>query len=431
MRSSDTFYIDRLFAKNYKNISLDTPENNIGNLNVFIGPNGSGKSNVIRMLRFLRDSLISTPSTERGITPFEEALEALGGEKILDAFVKRPAIVDFSYHFSPTRSFPDGCVLAFSLFVKDRLPFISREFLFSRRNNEEEPFYYYKSHDRQGGSGLVSVYENGTKNRKKRKTRFQELASVPANQVTLASITELLEQSNFSPEDTPVYRLRRNILDAVSGWRFYNANEMNLYDICHAEPKIGPSDSYLSTTGENLPLVLDNLIQQDFEFEERLNKAMKAILPETRRVRPVRSGRLNLTVEWHLGAKEPFYLSDMSDGSVRMLCWAIILHSPFLPSLLVIDEPELSLHPAWLPILAEWIKTASRKTQVIVSTHSPDLLDQFTDEIGSICCFSKINEMHYSLKRLSPEQLGGKLEEGWQLGDLYRVGDPTVGGWPW
>jgi predicted ATPase len=66
--------------------------------------------------------------------------------------------------------------------------------------------------------------------------------------------------------------------------------------------------------------------------------------------------------------------NEMSDGTVRMLCWAAILLSPTLPSLLVIDEPELGIHAAWMPVLANWIKDASQKTQLIVSTHSPDLL---------------------------------------------------------
>lgn len=159
---------------------------------------------------------------------------------------------------------------------------------------------------------------------------------------------------------------------------------------------------------------------------------MKSILPKTRRLRPVRSGRLSLTVEWHFeGIKEAFYLNEMSDGTVRMLCWATILHSPLLPSLIVIDEPELGLHVSWMPILAEWIKKAATKTQIIITTHSPDLLDHFTDRLENVLCFYPENRTHFSVKSLSKTMLEPKLEEGWELGDLYRVGDPSIGGWPW
>ena len=137
---------------------------------------------------------------------------------------------------------------------------------------------------------------------------------------------------------------------------------------------------------------------------------MKCILPQTRRLRAIRSGRLSLTLEWHFeNIKEPFYLTEMSDGTVRMLCWATILHSPILPTLLVIDEPELGLHVSWMPILAEWIKQAARKTQIIITTHSPDLLDHFTDCLENVYCFYAQDKTHFSMKTLSREMLNQKL----------------------
>ena len=247
----------------------------------------------------------------------------------------------------------------------------------------------------------------------------------------------LLENSKNSPEATPLYGLRGRIIGLTGAWNFYNANDMNLEQIRLSEPKLGQSDFYVSPSGENLALVLYNLVQENFEFEESLNEMIKDILPQIRRIRAVTPGRLSLTVEWHVdGCSEPFFLSEMSDGTVRMLCWAVILHSPKLPSLIVIDEPEVGIHPAWMRILAEWIKVAAQRTQVIVSTHSPDLLDHFTDQLdsgGFIYVFGPVTESpnHYTPHRLSRDVVSGWLEEGWQLGDLYRVGNPAVGGWPW
>jgi predicted ATPase len=115
-----------------------------------------------------------------------------------------------------------------------------------------------------------------------------------------------------------------------------------------------------------------------------------------------------------------------------MLCWASILLSPSPPTLLVIDEPEVGIHTAWLPILAEWIKIAAERTQVIITTHSPDLLDNFTDRIQNVFRFStEKDRSHFVISSLSPEMLQDKLDEGWKLGDLYRVGDSSVGAWPW
>ena len=246
----------------------------------------------------------------------------------------------------------------------------------------------------------------------------------------------LLENSENPPEATPLYETRGRIINSVVAWKFYNVNNMNLKKIRESAPKIGQSDFFVSPSGENLTLVLYNLVQRDFEFEDSLNQVFKDILPQTRRVRAVTSGRLSLTLEWYVeNCFQPFFLDEMSDGTVRMLCWAVILHSPRPPALIVIDEPELGIHPAWMPILAEWIKRASTKTQVIVTTHSPDLLDHFTDQLdeGYIYTFQQDQDSrnHFRPKRLDRDTVSGWLEEGWQLGDLYRVGNPAVGGWPW
>ena len=282
-------------------------------------------------------------------------------------------------------------------------------------------------HNRELGQGVLSVYNSPGQE----PTHFETLDNIPTNSLGLLTIPTLLEKSQLPPENTPVYKIRRELIEFISKWQFYNANNMNLNSIRTVEPKIGGSDIYLSASGDNLPLVLDNLTQ-NIDFEDSLNEAMKSILPKTRRLKPVRSGRLSLTVEWYFeDIKEPFYLNEMSDGTVRMLCWATILHSPLIPSLIVIDEPELGLHVSWMPLLAEWIKKAATRTQIMITTHSPDLLDHFTDCLENVLCFYPENRTHFSIKSLSQEMLQSKLEQGWQLGDLYRVGDPTIGGWPW
>lgn len=83
----------------------------------------------------------------------------------------------------------------------------------------------------------------------------------------ISSIPELLEKTSFSPEQTPVYEIRRKLADTIAGWRFYNANEMNLKEIRESEPKItGHTETYLLPSGENLPSVLDSLLQLDFNL---------------------------------------------------------------------------------------------------------------------------------------------------------------------
>ncbi len=419
-----------LRTTNFKNLSLEK-EIELGKINIFIGSNGSGKSNFISCLRFLRDSINNTFYESRGISDFSNAINEMG--KILDNTIESPAVVRFEYCFSEflhtVNNKTNNIVLDIKISVSKKKNSIHNESLYSAEDlyKSDSIFYYYEINQ---GQGNISIYNTSGEN--SITNSYEILNNIPTTQLVLSILPELIENIISTPQSIPAYKIRRDLIEFISRWCFYNANNMDLNLIRKSEPKIGGNDIYLSPSGDNLPLVLENLIQENIDFEDSINQAMKSILPKTRRIRPIRSGRLSLTVEWYFeNVKEPFYLSEMSDGTVRMLCWATILHSPVLPSLLVIDEPELGLHVSWMRILAEWIKEAARKTQVIVTTHSPDLLDHFTDCLENVYCFYSQDSTHYSIKTLSKEILNPSLEEGWQLGDLYRVGDPNVGGWPW
>lgn len=355
---------------------------------------------------------------------------------MLDRSLKFPGKIDIVYEFSPPTDLRDRWAtlrLQLGLYAYTAESPVS--LYFEALNSSGvlsvmglPPYYYYKFHDQEIGKGVVSYYDAPESH----SSHFERVDDLPTDAVGLVILPDLLERFPHPPDMTPVYSVRRQLIDYVKKWHFYNANDMNFEAIRTSEPKIGPPDIYLSPSGNNLALVMENLVQRHLKFDENLNTAMRSILPLTRKVRAVRTGLMGLTVEWHFeDMAAPFYLSEMSDGTVRMLCWAVVLLSPKLPTLLVIDEPEMGIHPSWLPMLAEWIKSASRRTKIVVSTHSPDLLDYFTDSLESVICFSTSDGKYFGAEPLSSDRMQTKLEEGWQLGDLYRVGDPLVGGWPW
>jgi predicted ATPase len=80
------------------------------------------------------------------------------------------------------------------------------------------------------------------------------------------------------------------------------------------------------------------------------------------------------------GSDYPMQPYHLSDGSLRFICLSTALLQPNPPSTIIIDEPELGLHPAAISILAELIQNASKRTQVIVATQSPALIDNFMVE---------------------------------------------------
>ena len=115
------------------------------------------------------------------------------------------------------------------------------------------------------------------------------------------------------------------------------------------------------------------------------------------------------------GSDFPMQAYHLSDGSIRFICLATALLQPDLPSVIVIDEPELGLHPAALSILAELVQAAARKTQIIISTQSPMLIDHFG--IEDVIVMTRENGASV-LKRLDKDAFSIWLED-YSVGELW------------
>ena len=129
------------------------------------------------------------------------------------------------------------------------------------------------------------------------------------------------------------------------------------------------------------------------------------------------------------GMSRSMELGELSDGMVRFLCLATVLLNPRPPLLVAIDEPELGLHPGLLPIVAEMIKLASERTQVLVTTHSPDLLNCF--DIADVAVMARdIYDAkvvwHRPANRKTLVQMLKDVSSE-TLGDLHRSGELEAG----
>ena len=416
--------ISEVTAQRYKNLDLEQSLKLSEGLNIFIGSNGSGKSNFIALLNFLKESISGNAFLDsNGASRFIQAISNLGDSRILNARYLLPEKVNLSFSFV-TENTNNKLKLNLSILCSDKIfPYISEESLLQVSDLHGSSFYYHFPYQSNDYGAIFEPQDN---------SHYAKSKIVQTKEISLSIIPSLLENIENPPNLKPLYSVCRQIINLVADWRFYSANNMNLKEIRNAEPEIGSLEKYLNPDCENLALVLDNLIQENIDFEDQLNVIMRDIVPQTKRIRPIRTGRTRISIEWHLqNTKRPLYLDEMSDGTVRMLCWAIILNSPNLPSLIVIDEPEVGLHVQWLSYLAEWIKNAAARTQVIITTHSPDLLDKFTDRLENVHVFEASNpeQTLFHVNTLSKERLQDRLDEGWELGDLYRVGEPEIGGW--
>ena len=129
------------------------------------------------------------------------------------------------------------------------------------------------------------------------------------------------------------------------------------------------------------------------------------------------------------GMSRSMEMGELSDGMLRFLCLATALLNPRPRPLVAIDEPELGLHPGLLPIVAEMIKTAAERTQVLVTTHSPDLLNCF--DIADVAVMARNADdakvtWHRPANRKTLVQMLDNIA-GETLGDLHRSGELEAG----
>jgi predicted ATPase len=117
----------------------------------------------------------------------------------------------------------------------------------------------------------------------------------------------------------------------------------------------------------------------------------------------------------------------LSDGTLRWLMLLIVLLDPAPPPVVCIDEPDLGLHPDIIPTLAELLRDASTRTQLIVTTHSQSLVSAFSDDPESVCVCEKVDGST-RIRRLDGEKLSVWLED-YSLGHIWASGE--IGGNRW
>jgi predicted ATPase len=128
------------------------------------------------------------------------------------------------------------------------------------------------------------------------------------------------------------------------------------------------------------------------------------------------------------GLTEPLPSVRMSDGTLKFLCLLAVLSNPEPPPLVCIEEPEQGLHPDAIQIVAQALREASERTQLIVTTHSRELIDAFTDEPESVLVCSRDFEGGTQCRRLTTADLDEWLQH-YSLGQLWRNGE--IGGNRW
>ena len=339
----DSTFITRVILKNYKSIAACDVQ--LQPLTFLVGRNGSGKSNFLDALRFVADALNLS---------LDHAVRARGG-------------------INDVRRRSRGRPSPFSI----RLEFIL--------SDGSTGHYAFQIRTRSPGGYEVQTEECRIQNKlcPTSEAYFRvESGTVTNTSVEIAPVaaTDRLYLVNASglPEFRPVY-------DVFSRMGFYNLNPDKFRDIQNPD-----SGDPLLRDGSNLTSVIAKLSPRVIEhIEEYLAK----VVPDVRGVKVKRFGpKETLAFRQDIaGAKNPwqFLANNMSDGTLRVLGILVALFqgdddAQKSVTLVGIEEPETALHPGAVAVLLDGLRDAAHRTQVIITTHSPELLDDKHLDVNSI-----------------------------------------------
>ncbi|MBC7819615.1 MAG: AAA family ATPase [Planctomycetaceae bacterium] len=219
-----------------------------------------------------------------------------------------------------------------------------------------------------------------------------------------------------------------HVYDAVSNWTVYHFHDTSMLSPMRRDQSVRDWERFRHDASNVAPFLL-HLRETNPGSYELIRDTVRLIAPffDDFLLRPeTRGSDEQVRLEWQQkGSDFPFQPHHLSDGTLRFICLATALLQPHLPATIVIDEPELGLHPYAISMLADLIQSASERTQVIISTQSPTLLDFFQPEQVIVVNRDK---GHSNFERLDEQQLSQWLEE-YSVGELWQKnvvrGGPT------
>jgi predicted ATPase len=328
----DACLIERVVLRNYKSIAACDVR--LGPLTFLVGANGSGKSNFLDALRFVADALRDS---------LNFALRTRGG---IDGVRRRGAEVLPIFGMRLEFRLPDGATghLAFQIGGASTATVVFAEECFVSGPGYHE---YYVVREGAVIESSLPLAPQGVENR---------LYLVNASGI---------------PGLKPVF-------DGLSSMAFYNLNPERMRELL--PPDAG---EYLTRDGANLPSILAKLTSENRQVKARIEKYLEQVVPGFTGVNTVPiAGRETLAFQQQLGGgtRSRWFTADsMSDGTLRALGILVALFQGqdeiSRPLLVGLEEPETALHPAATEVLLDSFREATEFRQVLVTSHSPDLLD--------------------------------------------------------
>jgi predicted ATPase len=381
--------IEEISIKNYR-LFRDIQLKNIPDFCVLVGANGTGKSTLFDVFSFLKDALnlnVSKALLKRG-----------GFPEVVTRGSEGPIEIEVKFRES------GGRLATYYLKVghEKGKGIVESEILKFRRGQRGAPWHFL-DFARGKGSAIINEDEYGLEHA----TAEREEQALDAPDIL--AIKGLGQFRRF--------RVANDFRKLIENWHISD------FHVSDARPSVEEGIAeHLSNRGDNLSLVAQYLLQYQPEIFSEILAKMKARVPGVSSVeaKPTEDGRIVLRFQ-DQSFKDPFLARSVSDGTIKMFAYLVLLHDPTPFQLLAVEEPENQLYPDLLGELCEEFRAyAQRGGQVFVSTHSPDFLNAV--QLEEIYALSKQKGITRVVKASESRLLVSLVNEGDQPGTLWRQG---------
>ncbi|MBN1294522.1 MAG: AAA family ATPase [Candidatus Latescibacteria bacterium] len=400
----DTRFIKSIRLRNLLSFGPESEEIELRPLNVLIGPNASGKSNFIDAISLLRDTPydISVPFRSGGGA--KEWVWKGESQGYFEITTKTP--LQHLYDYITFRHFIGFSIIGDFAFINEEV--IEKD----AAENDDDVFYNNKN-----GKAYLKTRKNiDNILNKELVTQFLD-SSKDMN--STQSILSQRKDPFLYPELTSLGHKFASIAFYKNWYSGINAN-------CRIPQQTDLPSAFLAENLNNFALVVDKLAKRR-ETRNLINEKLKLFYTNADYVSVNIQGGTAQVMVYEKGLNDPIPATRLSDGTLRYLCLLTILCHPEPPPLICIEEPEIGLHPDIMPTIAELLIDASKRTQLIVTTHSDVLVSALSETPESILVCEH-DDAGTHMQRLEQEKLKSWLEK-YSLGDLWLKGE--IGGTRW
>lgn len=385
--------IESIRLKNFKTFR-DVHIKNIPSFLVVVGANGSGKTTLFDVFGFLHDCLkgnVRQALDKRG--RFKEVLSRDSEEKSI--------LIEIQYRMK-LADVDRLVTYALEIAEEGNQPYVKREVLRYKRGQSGKPYHFL---DFSNGVGYAITNEEDFKKSDEQLSRENQQVSPD----TLA-IKGLGQFQRF--------RAANAFRQLIEAW---HVSDFHI-NLARGRKEASGDSEHLSESGDNLPLVARYLNEQYPETFKKILDTMARRVPGVESIEPKLMDDGYLTLRFKDGSfKTPFLDKYVSDGTIKMFAYLVLLNDPKPHPFLCVEEPENQLYPNLMVELAEEFRLYSKRGgQVFVSTHSPDFLNALA--VDEVVWLVK-KEGGTILRRASEDpQIVAYMQDGDQMGYLWKQG---------